>query len=309
MLKIVKPAMVFFIKYDFWYNYLRILKARKIPVYFVSAAFRKKQHFFRFYGAWFRRQLSAATWFFVQNETSEELLASIGMKNVSITGDTRFDRVYTIARMKMEFPLIRKFCGEGPVFIGGSTWKEDEAMIFPLIRAGIPGMKFILAPHDTSSGRVESLISSLGKPVLKLSQLNTENALSAGVLIIDSVGILNQLYQYAAFAFIGGGFGIGIHNIQEPITFGVPVFFGPNYKKFIEAVNMVDLGGAFCIPDQETLRTKVFELLSDPVLFQRASSICLQYMDENRGATGKIMAYFKGAGIFQDLHQAPENDG
>jgi len=293
MVKIVNPAMVFFIKYDFWFNFLRALKAQKIPVYFISASFRKTQLFFRCYGIWFRRQLSAVTWFFVQNETSRDLLASIGLKNSSVTGDTRFDRVFTIAKMKKEFPLIRKFCAKDPVFIAGSTWKEDEAVIIPLIRKESSGMKFILAPHDTSSARIESLISRYGKPVLKYSELNEKNALSSNVLIIDTIGILNQLYQYAAFAFIGGGFGNSIHNIQEPITFGVPVFFGPNFGKFKEAVELVNLGGAFCTPGEAELHFLVKTLLSDPDSYQKASSVCRQYVDENRGASEKILDYLK----------------
>lgn len=293
LVNMVKPSVAFFIKYDYWYNFLIELKEQKIPVYFISAAFRKNQHFFQWYGTWFRRQLSAIDWFFVQNESSQQLLSSIGYNNASVSGDTRFDRVYTIARMKQEFPLVRKFCGDGRVFIGGSTWKEDEAVITPLIHAGIPGLKFILAPHDTSSGRVQSLVSRIGKPVLLYTDLKESNATDSDILIINTVGVLNQLYQYTSLAFIGGGYSGGIHNIQEPITFGVPVFFGPKYRKFREAVDLVARGGAFCVTDAESLKTKVMELLESPSLHRNVSSLCLQYVEENRGATGKIMAFFQ----------------
>ncbi len=292
-ISIIKPSKVFFIKYDYWYNYLGILKEHQIPVYFISASFRSAQHFFQWYGAWFRSQLSAITWFFVQDEVSQQLLSSIGYKNSSISGDTRFDRVFTIAKMKKEFPLIRKFCGQRPVFIGGSTWKEDESIIIPMIRTGNSEMKFILAPHDTSPERVHSLVTRIGKPVLLYSEINEVNALDADILIVNTVGILNQLYQYASLALIGGGFGASIHNIQEPITFGVPVFFGPNYHKFKEAVDLVERGGAFCITDAENLRIKAGKLLENLSLYHKVSSICLQYIEENRGATDKIMTFLQ----------------
>ncbi len=294
LIEAVRPSMVFFIKYDFWFNYLFKLHQEKIPVFFISAVFRRDQYFFKWYAEWFRRQLSWVTWFFVQNESSLQLLFSIGINHASVAGDTRFDRVYAIARVKKEFPLIRKFCGEGKVFLGGSTWKEDEAVILPLVEAGIQGMKFIIAPHDTGTGRVNAVsLSFLGKKVFKYSDLNEENAASADILIIDNVGMLNQLYQYASFAFIGGGFGIGIHNIQEPVTFGVPVFFGPNYHKFREAVELVGLGGAYCIQEPQILIQTIRELLADPNRYHQVSSICLQYVEENRGATDKIMTFIQ----------------
>lgn len=294
LIEAVRPSMVFFIKYDFWFNYLFKLYQEKIPVFFISAIFRGDQYFFKWYAAWFRRQLSLVSWFFVQNESSLQLLFSIGINQASLVGDTRFDRVYAISRVKKEFPLIRKFCGEGKVFLGGSTWKEDEAVIVSLVEAGIPGMKFIIAPHDTGPGRVNAVMLSFsGKKVLKYSEINQENAASADILIIDNVGILNQLYQYASFAFIGGGFGNGIHNIQEPVTFGVPVFFGPNFHKFREAAELVELGGAYCIQEPQILIQTIRELLADPNRCSQVSSICLQYVEENRGATDKIMTFIQ----------------
>ena len=292
-IEIVQPAAAIFIKYDFWFNLLGTLHKENIPVYFVSALFRPGQHFFLWYGGWFRKQLACVTHFFVQNKVSAELLESLGLKNVTITGDTRFDRVFAIASQKHSFPLIEQFINGSKVFIGGSTWKEDEALLIPLIQQKELNLKFILAPHDTSPGRIEYLIGLIDEPVVRYSELSQENALQAGVLIIDSVGILSRLYQYATLAFIGGGFGSGLHNIQEPITYGVPVFFGPGYHKFKEAVDLVGQGAAFSVTAADDLVTIVKRILGDPLEYQHLSAMCRDYVDENRGATTKIMHYFE----------------
>lgn len=286
---IVQPAAAIFIKYDFWFNFLACLRERKIPVYFVSALFRPSQHFFKWYGGWFRDQLPAVTRFFVQNRASAQLLEGIGVTNVTLTGDTRFDRVYAIASQKHSFPLIEQFIGSKRVFIGGSTWGDDEAVLIPLIRNNNLDLKFILAPHDTSPGRIQSIMAQLDRSVITYSDMNQDNAGQADVLIIDSVGILAQLYQYATLAFIGGGFGTAIHNIQEPITYGVPVFFGPRYHKFKEAVDLIARGGVFCVTSTGELAATAARLLADPQEYQRVSGLCRNYVDENRGATEKIM--------------------
>ena len=295
---IVNPRFALFVKYDFWFNFIAELRSKKIPVYFASVIFRGNQHFFSSYGGWFRRQLGNVTWFFAQNEESVNLLKSIGRHNVTLTGDTRFDRVYAIAQNKTEYPLVRKFCGEHKVFIGGSTWKEDENLILPLIPGEGSGMKFILAPHDTNPDRISSITSRLDRPYLLYSGLTDENVESSGILIIDSVGILAQLYQYATMAFIGGGFGVSIHNIQEPITFGVPVFFGPRYHKFKEAVDLIASGGAFCVESEGELKAKVNALLKDHLIYDRMSSLCRAYVDSNRGATDLIMEHININSIF-----------
>lgn len=294
--ELVNPRLVIFIKYDFWYNFLDALNQKAIPVYFISALFRPGQHFFKRYGLWFRHQLDSITWFFVQNESSEQLLRSIGKQNITMTGDTRFDRVYSIAMHKQPFPLIEKFCAGDKVFIGGSTWKDDEDVILPLTLKNRLNIKLIIAPHDVSRERIESITGRLKRPFILYSEMNEGNVSDKEILIIDSVGILSQLYQYATLSFIGGGFGGSIHNIQEPITFGVPVFFGPGYHKFKEATDLVNLGGAFCIHTAKELETKVVEILSDPEKHRRLSSICRNYVEENRGATRIIMTYLKTAG-------------
>lgn len=290
-LNIVQPEMVFFVKYDFWFNYLEAIHLKHIPLYYISALFRKNQHFFQWYGGWFRTNLRFVTHFFVQNQESEKLLRSAGISNVTLTGDTRFDRVFAIARQHKPMPLIEKFCAGKKVFIAGSSWEPDEAIFIPLIHHHELNLKFIIAPHDTSPGRINTIREHLGQPVVCYSELNEENAAQATILIIDSVGLLSQLYRYATVAFIGGGYTGSIHNIQEPVTFGVPVFFGPNYHKFREARELVALGGAFSVTSSEELVKKVTEITGDLQENSRLSAICLNYVEENRGATEKIMDY------------------
>ena len=197
--------------------------------------------------------------FFVQNRESAGLLRSAGIEQVSLAGDTRFDRVFAIATQSAPMPMIEKFCAGQQIFIAGSSWEPDEAVFIPLIRHRELNLKYIIAPHDTSSGRIRFIREHLDQPVICYSELNDDNAGLADILIIDSVGILSKLYRYATVAFIGGGFGGGIHNIQEPVTFGVPVLFGPNYHKFSEARDLVSLGGVFCVTSSEELINKVME--------------------------------------------------
>ena len=290
---IVRPSMAVFVKYDFWFNMLNALYQKKIPVYFISVMFRPSQHFFKWYGGWFRRQLDAVTWFFAQNRESAALLEAIGKNNVTVTGDTRFDRVFSIAANRQSFPLVEQFAGNHQVIICGSTWKEDEAILLPLISALTPAVRFIIAPHDTSPDRIRYILERIEQPVVRYSELNAVNAAKPDILLIDSVGILAQLYQYATLAYVGGGFGAGLHNIQEPVTFGVPVFFGPRYHKFREAVDLVALGGAVCVNSRQELETKVKEILEDRTLHRRLSELCSRYVEENRGATGKVMRFLQ----------------
>jgi 3-deoxy-D-manno-octulosonic-acid transferase len=292
-IEIVQPETVFFVKYDFWFNYLKIIHQQHIPLYYISAIFRKDHYFFTWYGGWFLRHLGYVTRFFVQNPESEELLRSAGIEQVTLTGDTRFDRVAAIAAQSMVLPLVGNFCAGKQVFIAGSTWEPDEAVCIPMIKLRELNLKYIIAPHDTSPRRIRSIREQLDHKVVSYSELNEDNARQAGVLIIDSVGILSQLYRYATVAFIGGGFGSGIHNIQEPVTFGVPVLFGPNYHKFREACDLVALGGAFSIASSDDLMKKTGDITGNPQEHDRLSAICSNYVAENRGATEKIMGYLE----------------
>lgn len=288
-IEMVNPALVVFVKYDYWYNFLDALHRNDIPVIFISALFRPAQLFFKKYGAWFRRHLQNIEWFFVQDERSEKLLHSIGIKNLSVCGDTRFDRVYSIAANVKPFPLIAKFCEGNRIVVCGSTWKEDEDRLLPMIGTMKPGIKFIIAPHDVSQSRIEELTSRLQQPWLRYSEMNNDNLTGKVILIINTVGILSQLYQYADLAYIGGGFGSGIHNIQEPITFGVPVIFGPRYHKFKEAVDLIEQEGAFSISNAPEFEEKTGAVLSDPNLRRQMAERCRNYVEQHRGATARIL--------------------
>jgi 3-deoxy-D-manno-octulosonic-acid transferase len=287
--KIVNPALAIFIKYDFWFNHLYELSRNGTPVVFISAVFRPSQSFFQWYGGWFREHLEKIRWFFLQDESSGLQIDTIGLRCYTITGDTRFDRVYDIAQQRHSFPLIEQFLGSDHLILAGSTWSEDEELLIPFIRSDFPGMKYILAPHDTSLERIQSIEERLGTASIRYSRLTERNVHSARVLIIDSVGILAFLYRYATLAYVGGGFGVSIHNIQEPVTFGKPVFFGPNYHKFREAADLVALQGAFCVSDAAQFTAGVKALLADPARYRSASSVCREYIRKNRGATEKIM--------------------
>jgi 3-deoxy-D-manno-octulosonic-acid transferase len=287
-LKIVKPSAVFFVKYEFWFNYLAELKKQNVPTYLVSGIFRNEQHFFKFYGAWFRKQFSSFTYFFLQDQRSEELLHSIGYTNTMVTGDTRFDRVSEISKSVKAFPLIEKFKSGKNILIAGSTWKEDEELISEL-RFG-NGYKLILAPHEIDEKHIEAIVEQFSAyPVIRYSHATESSVSSAQVLIIDNIGMLSSLYQYGTVAFIGGGFGKGIHNILEAAAFGLPVIFGPNYERFKEAADLVKIGGAFSISNREELE-KTVALLRDEQVLKTASHISGYYVESRTGATEKILA-------------------
>jgi len=293
-IEIVKPKKVFFIKYEFWFNYLKALRKAKIPTYFVSSNFRKEQHFFKWYGKWFRKQLESITYFFVQNETSKNLLNSIGLSNVIVSGDTRFDSVQNLAKESKEFPLIEKFKNNKLLFIAGSTWLPDEEIIFELINKKNKNLKFIIAPHETTKDRINSIYKRKKDKTIKFSELSSgkicnEGILNAEILIIDSIGILKHLYKYATITYIGGGFGVDIHNIQEPVTFGKPVIFGPKYNKFEEAVELLKLGGAFSITNQDEFIATTEKLLNDKSYCDKCSDICKKYIGSKTGATERIL--------------------
>lgn len=296
-LDIVKPEMVFFIKYEFWFNYIDCISRKNIPLFFFSVIFRKDQHFFRWYGSWFRKQLKKLNWIFVQDIASEELLKSINITNISICGDTRFDRVAEVAKNKKEFPLIKSFCGEDKIILAGSSWPADEDILTKFINDSGTGIKFIIAPHEIHKEHIESIMQKLKVQSVLYSELSHENLIDKKVLIIDCIGILLHLYQYSSFAYIGGGFGKSIHNILEAATFGKPVIFGPNFGKFREARDLIANGGAFCIKNEEDFKIISNKLLYDNSFSYVASSVCSAYVSENIGATKIITRK-----IFNNFH-------
>jgi 3-deoxy-D-manno-octulosonic-acid transferase len=288
-INILSPDIVFFIKYEYWYNYLAILKKRRIPTYMVSGIFRTSQPFFRWYGFWFRKQLNNLTWFFVQDEDSEKLLKKIGIEQVSVSGDTRFDRVTSIAEKADQIIGIDDFCFGSSVLLAGSTWPEDEKILLSFIQKNNPGFKFIIAPHEVNNDRIEELMLQIGQGGLRYSQLDESNIRKAHILVIDSIGMLSSLYRYAYISYVGGGFGVGIHNILEPAAFGVPIIFGPNYNRFREARELIHLGGAISINNEEEF-SKAFNLWTKGTSeHDLASKVCTAYVASHNGATAKIL--------------------
>jgi 3-deoxy-D-manno-octulosonic-acid transferase len=286
----VCPEKVFFVKYEFWYNYVTALKKRNIPLYLISGIFRRDQRFFSKmpWGSWFRLSLRPFTHFFVQDEFSAKLLSGIGFQNYTVSGDTRFDRVAAIAKSSKLFPIVDKFTGGKPVLIAGSTWKPDEELIVPFINEQ-QGLKFIIAPHEVTAQNIYRLIQMLKKPPVLFSDISEKEILDFEVIIVDSIGILSSLYRYGSFAYIGGGFGVGIHNILEAATFGLPVFFGPNYGKFREACQLVENGGAFTVSSTDSFRKMISALIENPVELEKASRVSANYVKQNQGATDVIL--------------------
>lgn len=291
-IEIVKPTSVFFIKYEFWYNYLDVLKNKNIPTYLVSGIFREDHYFFKPLGSWFRKQLNCFTHFYLQDEKSEKLLHSIGYTNTTISGDTRFDRVVEIAQQTQKIDLAEQFIQDKKILIVGSSWEEDEKIIAKLLenpKSHILNYKIIIAPHEVNENHIQSIIQQFSySKISRYSQANAQNISSYDVLIIDNIGMLSSLYQYGTIAFIGGGFGKGIHNILEAATFGLPIIFGPNYQKFTEAKDLIKLGGAFSISDASEFE-KTISLLNDEQVLKTASHIAKYYIQSKVGATEKIL--------------------
>ncbi len=288
-LNIVNPSMVFFIKYEFWFNFIQQIHNRNIPLFFFSVKFRPEQHFFQWYGSWFRTKLKNISWFFVQDESSKQLLEKINVHNISVSRDTRFDRVLSVSIHKKQFPLVERFAENSKVLIAGSTWPVDEEFLIKFINAKQQNIKIILAPHEIHLERISSFQSRIGVKSIKFSEISEQNISGAEVLIIDNIGMLLHLYQYSYIAYIGGGFGKNIHNILEAATFGKPVIFGPAFQKFQEAVDLISLGGAFPVNNYNEFRTTIQLLFTDSKKLDNASEICKKFVIDNSGATSIIM--------------------
>jgi 3-deoxy-D-manno-octulosonic-acid transferase len=289
----IEPDIAVFVKYEFWFNYLRQLHRHKVPVVYVSAAFRNNQHFFGSYGEWFRKHLRAIDKIFVQNVSSRELLKSMGIRQVSVSGDTRFDRVATIPENAGHFQPVEKFAENRDVFLAGSTWPEDENAIYRLFQQ--PGnLNFIIAPHEVNEKRITQLEELFGKGnTTRFTALETGETIQSRILIVDTVGHLASLYRYATIAYIGGGFGAGIHNVLEAAAFGKPVIFGPNHRKFKEAAELISLKGAFLIENTDDLQGIVSELLKNKEMRELAAKTCYEYVQDNKGATSLIMQHLE----------------
>lgn len=287
-LDIAHPEIAVFVKYEFWLNYLRQLKARGTRTYVISSIFRRNSIFFRSYGFLWRQALDAFDRIFVQNEESRELLHGIGFDNVIVAGDTRFDRVAAIAEAVKRIDAIETFKGDAPLFIAGSTWKPDEEILMELI-ADNPRIKFVIAPHEMDEARINRIMTQTCGRAVRYTHCDAQSLARSQVLILDTVGILASVYRYASWAYIGGGFGVGIHNTLEAATFALPIAFGPNYAKFKEARDMVALGAATKVESAEELKRWFAPLRDDSVLRAKVSSTAKDYTVKNQGATSLIM--------------------
>ncbi len=291
---LLRPTVVFFVKYDFWFNYLEQLRQREIPTVIFSSIFRPKQYFFKPYGRWFLKSLGQCfTHIFVQNEESLQLLQSHGISQVSIAGDTRFDRVHSIAQESCRFTEIEDFLQQHPenkVLLAGSSWEPDEANIKKYLDHHGKGLTLVLAPHVTSESHISSIINLFGEEnCTRYTQLEHARP-GKQILIIDTIGILSSLYRYADVAYIGGGFGRGIHNTLEAITFGKPVVFGPNYNKFKEANDIISLGGGFSYSSYPQLQQILDNMFDDKEQYCHSSQICTHYLNDNLGSAEKILS-------------------
>jgi 3-deoxy-D-manno-octulosonic-acid transferase len=293
----IQPDIAVFVKYEFWFHHLNELKNRQIPTLLIAAVFRPDQIFFRNYGNFFKKLLTNDYFkqIFVQNEDSLELLQNIGCQQVVLAGDTRIDRVTAIATEAKTFPLIQQFVGNDNALICGSTWESDETLIFNWFQkiGSTVFKKIIIAPHEIGKSHIQQLQKRLPNQTICYSQLvDNQSFGDATILIIDNIGMLSALYRYGKVAYIGGGFGTGIHNILEPAAFGLPILFGTKYQKFVEANALIATGGAFSVQNREQFAEKM-AFLEDSNHWNHASSVVNQYLNQNRGATLLIADYIK----------------
>lgn len=289
-LRLVRPVMAFFIKYEFWYNYLHILKHRHVPTYSVSSIFRPEQVFFKWYGMTYSSVLKCFTRFFVQNEESRELLASINIDAVDVVGDTRFDRVLAIKEASKQLPIVEAFAGKQPnVFIAGSSWPPDEDIFIRFFNRH-KDWKLVIAPHVISEEHLRQIISKLNRKVVRYTQTTPETAAEADCLIIDCFGLLSSIYHYGQVAYVGGGFGVGIHNTLEAAVWDVPVIFGPNNKKFEEARGLLATGGGFEINGYDDFSTLMQRFMSSPKDTSEAGAKAGAYVQSLAGASDKILS-------------------
>jgi len=287
-INLVNPEFVFFIKYEFWLNFINYLAFKEIPFILFSAIFREEQIFFKPYGKIFLKVLPKFHHIFVQNISSVQLLNNFGMYNCSMAGDTRFDRVSEIVKSAGSQVLLQQFAINNFVVIAGSTWPADERLLYPIINKSGIDVKWIIAPHEIGADHLQSIEKNITKPLVKYSELTPENC-SAKVLLIDNIGMLSTLYQYGKIAYIGGGFGSGIHNILEATTWGLPVLFGPNYKRFSEAVELTALGAAFPVAHTSDVEYLINEFKTSRFYLSDCRDVCLSFVGKNIGATDLVI--------------------
>ena len=298
-LNLANPSIAVFIKYEFWGNDLQELKHRNIPVYIISSIFRRDQLFFQWFGYPYRKMLYCFTHLFVQDDRSAALLKEFGITNVTVTGDTRFDRVLDVRNQARELSPVEHFVCEGGkekrlTLVAGSSWPQDEEILIPYFNEH-PEMKLIIAPHEIHREHLMYIESLLKRPSVRLSDVFHDQSLAEGkdCLIVDSFGLLSSIYRYGTIAYIGGGFGAGIHNTLEAAVYGIPVLFGPKYHKFKEAKDLIKVGGGFSVSDKQSFCEKMDELLTYHEVLEAAGESAGQFVNGNAGATDKILRIIK----------------
>lgn len=290
--RLARPCMAFFIKYEFWLNYLTTLHRQGVPTYSVSSLFRQNQIFFRWYGAPYAHVLNCFSHFFVQNEQSRQLLAQKGLSNVSVVGDTRFDRVIAIRNRAKNLPIAEAFVRSHPecrMMVAGSTWPPDEDILIDYFNTH-PWQRLILAPHVVSESHLQEIESKLRRPALRYTQATTENACNADCLIMDCYGLLSSIYRYGALAYVGGGFGAGIHNVPEAAVYGIPVVIGPNNQNFREAQTLLQQGGCFEIQSGADYNALMQRFADDAAFMAEAGKKAGSYIRDNAGAVDRVFA-------------------
>lgn len=296
-IKLLNPNLAVFTKYEYWYHYFEELHQQHIPLFIISGIFRKEQIFFKWYGSLHRKMLNRVSHFFVQNEQSKSLLINLGISDVTNSGDTRFDRVHSNAVHPINLPEIENFCKGKNVFIAGSTWADDEKLIETII-GQYPDWKFIIAPHEVSPDRILDLQKKFTNSI---NYSDYKKLKSSGddqqILIIDSIGILSSIYHYGDIAYIGGGFGVGIHNTLEAAAFGIPVLFGPNYSRFMEAVQLIEEEAAFSVKNVEAMN-QIMNNLQNNEYRTNCGIKAKQYVDRNTGASQIFLDYLKNSTLF-----------
>ncbi|MFV8365114.1 3-deoxy-D-manno-octulosonic acid transferase [Flavobacterium sp. XS1P27] len=291
-LQIVHPDLVFFIKYEYWPNYLSELKKRNTKTYLISGILRKNQLFFKWYGGFYRDALDAFTYFFVQNEISKKLLQQVGKTNVSVSGDTRFDRVAAILEKDNSLDFISQFKDNTLTIVVGSSWPKDENLLVDFINSNTLNVKFIIAPHNIKEEQIQALKNSITKKTVLFSEKEGKNLADFDVFIIDTIGILTKIYSYADIAYVGGGFGnSGVHNLLEPATFGVPILIGPNYSYFAEATALVNMEACISINNSKELDEAFKNLIQNDDIRQEKGHMCSTFVQMNKGATASILKH------------------
>ena len=297
-IKTINPELVFFIKYEYWPNYLNELRKQNIKTYLISGIFREKQAFFKWYGGFYRNALKTFDYFFVQNESSKNLIQSIGFNNVKISGDTRFDRVVSILERDNSLDFIEQFKDNKTTIVIGSSWPKDENLLVNYINNASDDIKFIIAPHNIKSEQIANLKSQITKSTILFSEKNNIDLSNFNIFIIDTIGILTKIYSYADIAYVGGGFGNpGVHNILEPATFGIPIIIGPNYSHFAEAIALVHQEGCVSISNQNELNEAFDNLVFNEDVRHEKGHICSTFVQMNKGATEVILNHTENSKI------------